>query len=60
MSRRPIKIFQVNEDEPSANIKIKCSISGQFLKWNDAVRANWEYDFDVGRISHTQYYSIKE
>lgn len=37
--RKPIKKYNMKEDEPSASIKIKCSTTGQLMEWNQAVDA---------------------
>lgn len=58
--RKPIKIYNMKEDEPSASIKIKCSVTGQLMEWNEAARNGWTWDYDVNRPIHTQYYSNQE
>lgn len=57
--RRPLKIWQPDETEASACLLIQCYWTGKVMRWNDAARANWTWDYDEARKPYatTRYYS---
>lgn len=60
LERRYMKAFTDDEMEPSASIRVVCHNTGQTVRWNDAVRAGWTYDYNPNRTPHTHYYSPHE
>lgn len=54
---KPIKIYNSDESEPSANIRITCEKTNISMRWNDAARAGWFVFYKTGE--RTKYYSTK-
>lgn len=46
MRLKPLKSAYSREDEPSAQISVRCKITKACVKWEEAVRAGWVCDLD--------------